>query len=244
MDKILRNSRCRPAFTLIELMTVLAIMLLIGSIVFTLKPENPEGIAGAQRIASEAFQIAQMRAVQSPNPDRNPTENPLYNVRTRVLILNDPSIPSQHLRLIRIIVGGTLRLEEGKSVNVRWYASEPDAMLPEGIYMVAPDAKGIRDRRRSIIAPNEGNKNTMRLNIEPTLDAQPDGSGDKEWFFYEFNNDGTSNMKSATLMLAEGEWNPGENNVLFRSDLNVAGFWLAPSGKTVFYTNSDEIDGQ
>lgn len=238
------NRRRRAAFTLIELMTVLAIMLLIGGIVFALRPENPEGLPGAQRVASETFLIAQMRAVQSPNPDRNPAENPLHNIRTRVLILNDPNSPGMHLRLMRIIVGGTRRLEEGKAADYRWYATEPDAVLPDGIYMVAPDAKGIRDKRRSTITPNEGNKSVMRLNIEPSLESQPEGSGDREWYFYEFNNDGTSNMKSATFMIAEGEWNPVENNVLFRDDLNVAGFWLAPSGKTIFYSDADEMDGQ
>ncbi|MDR2429304.1 MAG: prepilin-type N-terminal cleavage/methylation domain-containing protein [Puniceicoccales bacterium] len=233
------HQRSRAAFTLVELLTVLGIIMLLGAAIVALQPGNPQGLAAAQSTAISVFGTAQLRAVQASNPDRDPDKNPLHNLRARVLILNDPTQPELHLRQMRIVVGGTRTTST--TDPCQWYTTEPDTMLPQGIYMVPPNDSSLRSSHRSHITNKDTPTTTMRINKEPSLVAQPDGAGDREWYFYEFNDDGTSNMNFATFMLSEGEWDPGAKQVRFRNEQNIAGFWITPAGKTVSYTDTDEI---
>ncbi|MDR2862516.1 MAG: prepilin-type N-terminal cleavage/methylation domain-containing protein [Puniceicoccales bacterium] len=237
-----QRGRRIPAFTLVELLAVLAIIGLMVGVIVTVRPDNPEGIDAARRVATSVFGAARLRAEQSPNPDRQTEKRPLYNVRSRVLVLNDPTRPEQHLRLLRIIVGGTRKPDSTEAANYVWYTMDADTTLPEGVYMISPfDTSFKNELLKSRITPRENTGSVMTLNFEPSLDEQQEGTGDKSWFFYEFNNDGTSNMWAATFMISEGTWDPADKRVIFRNEQNVTGFWIQPSGVSVPYSDPDEL---
>lgn len=236
--------RSRRGFTLVELLAVLGIMMIIIGMVIFVRPSNPDGVNGARRLAESVFMTARFKAQQAQNPD--PDANELYNIRSRVLILKDSDNEEQHLRLFRVIVGGTRTQEKAEPSDYVWYGVDSGTMLPKGIYYIEPNETSVKDTRRSRISNRDiaGSNCTMKLNYAPSVKAQPDGSGDKTWYFYEYNEDGTSNMRSAALMVGEGEWDPGARKVLFREENQnrIGGFAIMPNGSLVAYTDSDEMD--
>ncbi|MDR1496853.1 MAG: prepilin-type N-terminal cleavage/methylation domain-containing protein [Puniceicoccales bacterium] len=243
--KIYSNPRKTAAFTLIELLTVLAIIGLMASVVLGIRPNNPAGMEGARAIVTGMLRGTQAKAAQSQNPDINPEKNPLYNIRARLLVLKDVANPEQHLRRMRIIIGGTRLPESTQPSDYFWYSVGSDTTLPSGIHMVSPDETNIEKlTRRSHITNRNGLPNTMRLNLEPSNVGQSDGTGDREWYFYEFNDDGTSNMNFASFTFASGNWEPGSNRIVFPNEDNIAGVWITPNGSIVPFLDVSEIDKQ
>jgi hypothetical protein len=108
--------------------------------------------------------------------------------------------------------------------------------------IVAGGGEGFGENRRSHITNKDATSVEMQLNYEPTTRAQKNGEGDKTWYFYEFNNDSTSNMLDATFMVSTGTWNPQKQLVVFENRENVAGFWITPSGEIVPFSNGSEMD--
>jgi prepilin-type N-terminal cleavage/methylation domain-containing protein len=251
LPKRARNAAAGAAgsagFTLLELMAVLAIVGIIMGAIVGLRSDNPEGLNGAARISESVFRTARGVALLSPNPDENPETNPLYNIRARVLILRDSERQSVVLqedkcRRMRVIVGGTRKPEETKPEQYVWYGTKgADTVLPKGIFMVAPDAEGM-EGRVSKITNKDGTEVTMKLNFEPDKRAQTHGSGDTEWYFYEFNSDGTANMNMSVFMVADGRWDPEKKQPVFANRNSVAGFCITPSGSTVGYTDVAEMN--
>jgi hypothetical protein len=243
------KSRRRAAFTLVEIIAVLAIVLLIGAVVLAVNPGNPEGIVSAENSARTLFRAARLKS-QAANPDRNPVENPLYNIRSRVIILKDPSLPEQHLRLMRVIVGGTRRPELIKPEDYFWYSTEVEYILPKGVYMVDDDAavlgsgEGFSEKRRSYLSNKDSPSTEMRLDYQFRSRGQKTGEGDKTWYFYEFTSESTSNMNYATFMVSTGAWNPQKKAVLFNNRDEVAGFYITPTGETVPFTSTAEMEKQ
>ena len=102
--------KLRRAFTLIELLAVIAIVALLAGIIAGLQTSSPVGLDGATRQAQSVFELARAKAMLSnnPDPDNVDPKNPvwkLYTPRSRVLILNDPN-DDGHLRKMTVIVGG------------------------------------------------------------------------------------------------------------------------------------------
>lgn len=235
----------RRGFTLIELLTVLGIMMLLIGLVITVQPRNPEGLTGATRLADAVFQTARFKARQALQPDRDPEANPIYNIRSRVLILKDPENEEQHLRLFRVIVGGTRTPLDTSPGDYVWYGVDAGTMLPKDVYFVEPDnPTPAEPSRRSRISNKDvtGGNCIMNLDLTPKTTAQADGSGNKQWYFYEYNEDGTSNMNFAVLMVGEGVWNPASKRVEFANKNLVGGFAVFPNGNTISFTDPDEAD--
>ena len=228
---------------MIELLAVVCIMLILGGVLLAIRGGNPQGLPSAVRGAIATFDRARFQAQNNFNPDRDAaTTNKIYNIRSRVLVLNDEGNPNEHLRLIRVVVGGTKDQDDTKTSSYVWYAMGNDYLLPAGIYFIDPADSFFSPNRRSRITNRDSSNKTMRLDYAPSLIGQEDGSGDKEWYFYEFNNDGTSNMFAASFMISEGEWDPGQKNVVFRNKENIAGFAVVPNGTTIMYSDSEEVD--
>ena len=80
-----RKATGKRAFTLVEILTVIAIIGIVAMVIVGLRPGNPRGLEDARRIASAEFRVAQSKAVLGANPDRDPTTTQRYNIRTGVL---------------------------------------------------------------------------------------------------------------------------------------------------------------
>lgn len=248
-----KTSRCRPrrhaAFTLIELMAVVGIIVLIASVVLALNPGNPGGLLAAQSTAASLFKTARLKA-QTPLPTRDGKK--LDYGRARVLILKDPTKPEQHLRLMRVIVGG-VEVDPAKpnnnpqSKDYFWYSTEIESVLPKGNFMIDEDATIVGGevafdiKQRSNVSHRDAIPTTMLMNYEHSLKGSKDGEGDKEWYFYEFGDDGTSNMISATFMIGEANWNPVKKQPVFLNNKDISGLWISPTGETIPFSDSDEM---
>ncbi len=242
MQKILRG-KMRKGFTMVELLAVIFIIMILGGVMLAIRPGNPQGLRSATRSAVAAFDRARFQAQNNFNPDRDAaTTNKLYNIRSRLLVLNDSSNPDDHLRLLRVVVGGTRNQSDTSSSSYIWYALENDVLLPAGIYYVEPTDSFFPSTRRSRITNRDSSSKTMKLNFTPSVVGQADGTGDKEWYFYEFNNDGTSNMYAASFMISEGDWDLSRKEVVFRNKDNIDGFAIVPNGTTILYSDPDELD--
>ncbi|MDR0535304.1 MAG: prepilin-type N-terminal cleavage/methylation domain-containing protein [Puniceicoccales bacterium] len=237
----------KAGFTLIELLVVITIIAFIAAVVVSINADPPQSLSSAQNAAKTIFRAARLRS-QSPNPDRNPKENPLYNIRSRVIILNDPSLPEEHLRLMRVIIGGTRSAEKTKPSDYYWYDTDTQYVLPKGIYMVdvaarvAGGREGFPQERRSQISNKDSTDTEMRKNYQPSVKAQKEGEGDRSWYFYEFDSNGTSNMNVATFIIAKGNFTPNSDGVLFQNIHNIAGLYVTPSGETILYNDGFEMD--
>ncbi|MDR2982158.1 MAG: prepilin-type N-terminal cleavage/methylation domain-containing protein [Puniceicoccales bacterium] len=242
MSQLFKNKKLRAGFTLVELLAVMAIVMILAAVIIAIQPGNPEGLSSAQRISMGVFRTARYQAMQAQNPDRNPETNPLYNIRSRVLVLNDSTNEDQHLRMIRVIIGGTRNVNSSEPSDYYWYTVAADEMLPKNVYFISPDEGSLGTNRKSRVNNKDASGTTMRFNYEASLVGQAEGSGDTEWYFYEFNQDGTSNMNMATFMVSEGDWDPSLKKPIFRNKNNVTGFAIVPSGAIVPYNDPDEMD--
>lgn len=241
MEKFFKNKR-RKGFTLVELLAVMGIVMILAAVIIAIQPGNPQGLRASLDSAIGIFRGAKLRATSTENPDRNPDTNKFYNIRSRVLVLNDPGNQDEHLRLLRVIVGGTRTQDATDTANYFWYVTDIDTVLPSGTYYVEPDETSLQESRRSRITNRDGGGRTMRLNYNPTVIAQAEGSGDREWYYYEFNHDGTSNMFAASFMISEGDWDPANKKVIFRNKENVTGFVILPNGNVIPFTDPDELE--
>ncbi len=139
-------SHVRRGFTLIELLVVIAVILLISAMFLGLSSNsNSAGLVGGQRMLASSLKSLRAMALlnQGVTTQQGSTT---YNARYRLLILNDPSDPVNHLRQYVIAVGGidSRLITDGsdassiKNTDIRykWLAPAPASSLPNGVYFV------------------------------------------------------------------------------------------------------------
>ncbi len=232
------RSRKRRAFTLIEILTVVAIIGMVAVVIVGLKPGNPRGLDDACKMAGMEFRIAQAQAVRGTNPDRDPDTNKRYNIRSAVLILKDEDDAENHLRRIQTIVGGTDDQEKTDMRDYYWYAVGEPVMLPENIYFVEPNATDVEVK--STIKPIEGDEE-ITLDPSTELGGKKFGSGEKRWYAYYFDTNGQTYMTKATFMIAKGAFMPG-SSVRFEKDTPAQGFVITRNGAIIYTRDSDEAE--
>ena len=174
------NSRiiagARRGFTLIELLVVITIILLISALFLGISTGDGGGLKGGQRIIAST--IRSVRAMALMNRGAY-SSGITYNGRYRLLILNDPTDPVNHLHQFVVAVGcvdsskvsagvdPTSITDTANSAYV-WYAPEQPTNLPNGVYFIPPkgstttindpvDADGVikklTDNQYSVIGP-------------------------------------------------------------------------------------------
>jgi len=140
------SARARRGFTLIELLVVITIILLISALFLNISAGDGGGLMGGQRMVGSS--IRSVRAMALMNRGAQGT-GVSYNARYRLLILNDPSDPINHLHKYMIAVGSvdTSSLAAGVDPSVvtstsdsryKWYTPDAPTLLPSGVYFVPP----------------------------------------------------------------------------------------------------------
>jgi len=142
--------RVRRGFTLIELLVVITVILLISGMFLGLtQNSNSSGLVGGQRLLASSLKSLRAMALlnQGVTTQQGSTT---YNARYRLLILNDPSDPVNHLRQYVIAVGGidSRTITDGsdpsliKNTDLRykWLAPAPASTLPNGVYFIPPSS--------------------------------------------------------------------------------------------------------
>jgi len=136
----------RRGFTLIELLVVITIILLISALFLGISTGDGGGLKGGQRIIAST--IRSVRAMALMNRGAY-SSSITYNGRYRLLILNDPTDPVNHLHQFVVAVGCVDSSKVSAGVDPSsitdttnsayvWYAPEQPTNLPNGVYFIPP----------------------------------------------------------------------------------------------------------
>ena len=177
----------KSAFTLIELLVVISIILIASSIIF-IGGGGGDGakLSSSQRIISGIAQGARGQAI-------------LKNATTRLIIYSDLASNEDEEKKLRYF---GIVYEDNANPG-QWFAATQGTYLPEGIYFNEDlsKAKGFPSR-------------TMKINY-PRQSAQSGSSGE-EYYYYEFNSNGTmaTDYDNTWLAIQAGTLKPNSGGLL------------------------------
>ena len=166
----------RQGFTLIELLVVITIILLISGLFLGISTGDGGGLKGGQRIIAST--IRSVRAMALMNRGAY-SSGITYNGRYRLLFLNDPTDPVNHLHQFVVAVGcvdsskvsagvDPTTVTDTSNAAYVWFAPEQPTNLPNGVYFIPPkgsatnvnspvDSDGLKqvltDNQYSVIGP-------------------------------------------------------------------------------------------
>lgn len=176
----------KSAFTLIELLVVISIILIASSIIFI----GGGGGDGAKLSSSQRIisGIAQGARGQAI----------LKNATTRLIIYSDLASNEDEEKKLRYF--GIIY--EDNANSGQWFAATQGIYLPEGIYFNKDLSKGYPT------------SSTMKINY-PRQSAQS-GSNGEEYYYYEFNSNGTmaTNFDNTWLVIQAGTLKPNIGDIL------------------------------
>lgn len=182
----------KSAFTLVELLVVISIILIASSIIF-IGGTGGDGakLSSSQRIVSGIAQGARGQAI-------------LKNAKTRLIIYSDATSNQDDEKKLRYF-GIVYEATETPAPN-DWIAATQGTYLPEGIYF-----------NKALSISNDWTESTMDINY-PRQSAQTQGSGE-EYYYYEFNSNGTMSSSPVDftndwLVLQAGTLKPNEGGTL------------------------------
>ena len=177
----------KSAFTLIELLVVISIILIASSIIF-IGGGGGDGakLSSSQRIISGIAQGARGQAI-------------LKNATTRLIIYSDLASNEDEEKKLRYF---GIVYEDNANPG-QWFAATQGTYLPEGIYFNEDlsKAKGFPSRK-------------MKINY-PRQSAQSGSSGE-EYYYYEFNSNGTmaTDYDNTWLAIQAGTLKPISGDLL------------------------------
>ena len=176
----------KSAFTLIELLVVISIILIASSIIFI----GGGGGDGAKLSSSQRIisGIAQGARGQAI----------LKNATTRLIIYSDLASNEDEEKKLRYF---GIVYEDNANPG-QWFAATQGTYLPEGIYF------------NKDLSKEYPTSSTMKINY-PRQSAQSGSSGE-EYYYYEFNSNGTmaTNYDNTWLAIQAGTLKPNSGGVL------------------------------
>lgn len=184
MTKNPKEHSRKHGFTLIELLVVIGIILIASSIIF-IGGTGGDGakLSSAQRVISGIAQGARGQAI-------------LKGTKTRLIIYSEENAakdPEKMLRFFGIIHADPEDPDQDDPTS--WIAATQGTYLPEGIYFNEDLSK-------------DWPRRTMNINF-PRRSAQSGSSGE-EYYYYEFNSNGTmaTGYDNSWLALQSGTLKP------------------------------------
>jgi prepilin-type N-terminal cleavage/methylation domain-containing protein len=184
----MNSSSKKSAFTLIELLVVISIILIASSIIF-IGGGGGDGakLSSSQRIISGIAQGARGQAI-------------LKNATTRLIIYSDTASNKDEEKMLRYF---GIVYEEAPAGSNRWFAATQGTYLPEGIYF-----------NEDLSKANEFPSRAMKINY-PRQSSQSGSSGE-EYYYYEFNSNGTmaTDYDNTWLAIQAGTLKPNSGGEL------------------------------
>jgi prepilin-type N-terminal cleavage/methylation domain-containing protein len=202
------SRRPRQGFTLIELLLVITIILLISGMFLGLSTGDGGGLPAGQRMVGSTIRSVRAMALMSRGTAGTGIS---YNSRYRLLILNDPTDPVNHLRQFCVAIGGVTLASAAPNDPVlitatndnryKWITPEGTSMLPAGVYFIPPKndttttinpppgAAMLANTRRSIIGSISDN----------TGNAQDSAGSSPPWVMFTPVNQPTSLQAMSTM---------------------------------------------
>ena len=244
-EAIMRHAR--RGFTLIELLVVITIILLISGLMLNLPASNSGGLVGAQRMLGSSIRSLRAMALMNRGTYSN---NITYNARYRLLILNDPSDPVNHLHQFVVAVGSvdSFSLSAGTDPttitnttdsNYKWYAPNAAMSLPNGVYFMPPlndnTTSGNMPTDSSTNWSDQRNRSSIGSIADLTSGASPDNQASPPKMKFAAVNQPAS-LRSAPHSTDGKEWfyielqSTGASNHLGKVTLKLANAALRPEG--------------
>ena len=183
----MNSSSKNSAFTLIELLVVISIILIASSIIF-IGGGGGDGakLSSSQRIISGIAQGARGQAI-------------LKNTTTRLIIYSDLASNTDEEKKLRYF--GIVY--EDNANSGQWFAATQGTYLPEGIYFNENLSKYKKFPSR-------------KMNINYPRQSSQSGSSGEEYYYYEFNSNGTmaADYNNTWLAIQAGTLKPDSNGIL------------------------------
>ena len=184
----MNSSSKNSAFTLIELLVVISIILIASSIIF-IGGGGGDGakLSSSQRIISGIAQGARGQAI-------------LKNATTRLIIYSDLASNKDEEKMLRYF---GIVYEEAPAGSNQWFAATQGTYLPEGIYFNENLSKDKKFPSR-------------KMNINYPRQSSQSGSNGEEYYYYEFNSNGTmaADYNNTWLAIQAGTLKPDSNGIL------------------------------
>ncbi len=227
------NAKNRKAFTLIEMMVVIALIAILSLGVTAIRMSGTsQTVYTAQRQMMAVFQEARLTAVAK-------------QTEVRIIIYRDHDNPAEMLRRYGVIY----KTEEG------WIARNDGGTLPEGVFFVPPAT----DFGDYVEVPSESNFtesdvfkstfNNTKTNAYHTVDIAHFPSNEPQmltfgagkYYSYTFNSNALSMNPCARIMLAPGLVAPS-GKIRIGNTREQAGFVVLPFGQTVPFNDYGEME--
>lgn len=223
--------KSKKAFTLVELLAVLAIMVVLGGIIGVAirEPSGSQSLRAANSVMMSVFRNARTVAISN-------------NARTRVIIHADNSEPEKFLRYVGIVY------ETEINGNTGWVAADKGIFLPEKIYYVpesnVPGISSGNSGRNKVKVKSKLVEETRLRDFPQTVIMPETGT---RWFYYEFNDNGTiePSQKNSSVVLTTGTtiYEGSSASVSFTADeYTVEGFAIRPTGLTTRFMDFSDVE--
>lgn len=208
--------KSNQAFTLVELLVVISVILIASSIIF-IGGSGGDGakLSSSQRIVSGIAQGARGQAI-------------LKNADTRLVIYADERDEERTLRYFGIVYWGNDLDASGNVTDTGWKAATQGTYLPEGIYFnpdLSQDTNGADIPTMNLDFP--------RISVGSNIDRANGGGGEK-YYFYEFSSNGTMATSSAET----------KNTDFSNSRLGLQAGTLKPSNGTSLEVDFSEEENE
>lgn len=176
----------KSAFTLIELLVVISIILIASSIIF---------IGGS---GGDGAKLSSAQRIVSGIAQGARGQAILKNSKTRLIIYSDSASNEDEEKMLRYF---GIIYEDSDNPG-QWFAATQGTYLPNGIYF------------NQVLSKDLPNSSTMNINY-PRQSAQSGNSGE-EYFYYEFNSNGTmaNTYDNAWMVLQAGTLKPDSGGAL------------------------------
>ena len=258
---VISMNRKRKAFTLIELLMVIAIIAVISAAsigVARMRADKQSLIAG-QQILMSAFEEARLMAISK-------------NVRSRVVIYKGDD-PGRKLRQVGILYEAF----DNEDRNMGWIASGMPVNLPKNVFFIPPSGEfrshikfggdeGDVDFESAAgkLKESEVVHSTFKSGVtgapsvvgidEFSRNPRSMGEGNGEWYSYEFSPEGLSENPSAVVVLGIGypvyESKKTTNDIdgykykiIMENPYDIMGFVVYKTGRIAAFSDYDQING-